>query len=79
MRSIPIRDSSLAEFQAGHEDGWHTALYIYGLRNCTIRNDGNEEMRVPIGRREAYLDLAPGEVATIRTVDNAWPEPLPGM
>jgi hypothetical protein len=56
-------------FRLGHGDGWHAALYIYGLRDCTIRNDSKEVMNLPIGRREAYIDLEPGEQVEIRTVD----------
>ena len=72
MVVIPIKDRFLEDFKAGHEDGWHAALYLYGLRDCTIRNNSQQDMRVPIGRREAYLDLAPGEEATIRTVEPDW-------
>ena len=58
----------IINFHRGLNDGWRSALSVYGLRDCTIRNDGSTDMRVPIGRDEAFLDLAPGEEATIRTV-----------
>ena len=38
------------------------------LQDCTIRNDGDTDTRYPIGDREAYLVLAPGQEASIRTV-----------
>lgn len=59
---------NIINFQKGHEDGWHAALYIYWLRDCTITNDSQEVQRFPIGRRDAYIDLDPGEKAVIRTV-----------
>lgn len=59
---------NIIDFQRGHEDGWSTALSIYGLRDCTIRNDSSDEQRFPVGRREAYIDLKPGEQAVLRTI-----------
>ena len=38
------------------------------LQDCTIRNDGDTDARYPIGDREAYLILAPGQEATIRSI-----------
>lgn len=64
-RSIPIEDN----LQRSYEAGWHAALYISGLRDCTIRNDSESVMRFPIGRHECYLELGPGEQATLRTVE----------
>jgi hypothetical protein len=57
--------------------GWEEALTLYGLgafegAACTVRNDGRCSMRVPLGRREAVLDLEPGESATIRHVEDRW-------
>ena len=72
MADVPIKDQRLEDYQSGHENGWHAALYIYGLRDCTIRNNSQQDMRIPIGARECYLDLAPGEEATIRTVEPDW-------
>ena len=74
MMKLVSETVPLDDFQAGHENGWHAALFIYGLRDCTIRNDSDQVMQIPVGRREAYLDLAPGEQATIRTVEPLeWP------
>ena len=55
--------------QQAQEAGWHAALYIYGLRDCTIRNESDMVMRFPVGRHEAYIDLDPGEQITLRTVE----------
>lgn len=80
----PEDEAYIKGFDFGQREGWRAALGIYGLRNCTIRNDGDIVMRVPIGSYEGYLDLDPGEQATIRTVEavpdwmmeprHGWPE-----
>lgn len=58
--------------QVSQDAGWNAALYVYGLRDCTIRNNGIELQSFPIGRREAYLELSSGEEATISTVEPEW-------
>lgn len=63
---IPIETDNL---QQAHEAGWHAALYIYGLRDCTIKNESDMVMRFPVGRHKAYIELEPGEQATFRTVE----------
>ena len=55
--------------------GWSDALFVFGLRDCTVTNDGPDVMRLPIGRREAYIDLAPGETVSIRAVRPHEPDP----
>jgi hypothetical protein len=60
---------AIIDFQSGVGDGWASALRVYGLRDCTIRNDGVNEQRFPVGRHEAYIDLDPGEEATLKTVE----------
>jgi hypothetical protein len=70
--SAEIEDATLAALEQGMRTGWENAHLILGARNCTIRNDGTEDMRIPIGQREAVLDLAPGEQATVRTVEPEW-------
>lgn len=52
----------------GETYGWDAFHFIHGLRNCTVRNEGPEVMSLPVGRREAYIDLAPGETVTLRAV-----------
>jgi hypothetical protein len=59
----------LSDYIAGKEDGWRAATTIYGLRDCTIRNDGDRVMTFPVGSRECYIDLEPGEQAEIRTIE----------
>ena len=66
VKVIPIIDDGL---QGAHEAGWHAALYIYGLRDCTIRNDSDSVMHYPLGKHECYIELDPGEQATIKTVE----------
>lgn len=70
-------DEAMRVWDSGQQAGWHAALYIYGLRDCTIKNNGDQVQRFPIGRREAYIDLDPGEEAMIRTVEptgwETWP------
>lgn len=67
-------DEAMRMWDCGQREGWHAALSIYGLRDCTIRNNGTEAQRFPIGKRECYIDLDPGEEATLRTIDPAWLE-----
>lgn len=68
LRVIPIQTEA-DNLQQAHEAGWHAALYIYGLRDCTITNNSDTVMRFPVGKHEAYIELAPGERATFRTVE----------
>lgn len=56
-------------FNEGHESGWNAALLLYGLRDCTIRNNGEEIMRVPLKGQLCYIELDPGQEASLRTVE----------
>ncbi len=55
--------------------GWHDALFVFGLRDCSVTNEGTDILRIPVGRREAYIDLAPGETVSIRAIVAAEPAP----
>ena len=55
-------------YESGKADGWTSFHQLNGLHDCTIKNTGTSELRIPVGRREAYVDLAPGEEVTLRTV-----------
>ncbi len=52
-----------------HFAAWNAALAAHGLRNCTIRNDGDVVMTLPVGSNECLIELAPGEQMTLRTVE----------
>jgi hypothetical protein len=61
-------DKIFEAFSEGLDTGWESALSMYGLRDCTIRNSGTEIIRVPIGRLEAYIELDLGEEVSLKTV-----------
>ena len=66
----PEDDEFLMDWCAkSRDEGWRAAKTILGLTDCTVRNDGPEFREFVIGRDEAYLELAPGEEASIRTME----------
>jgi hypothetical protein len=61
-------DDMQEAFNDGHEHGWMTALGLYGLHDCTVRNNGEELIRVPLKDHVCYIELDPGEEVSLRTV-----------
>jgi hypothetical protein len=55
-------------FNDGHEHGWEAALSLYGLHDCTVRNSGDQLIRVPLRDQVCYIELDPGEEISLRTV-----------
>jgi hypothetical protein len=55
-------------FSEGHETGFCAAILLYGLHDCTVRNNGEEIMRLPLKDHSCYVELDPGEEAALRTV-----------
>jgi hypothetical protein len=69
MDELKVNDISIEAFHDGHENGWHAALFLYGLRDCTVRNNSDEIMRVPLKGQVCYIELDPGQEASLRTIE----------
>jgi hypothetical protein len=63
-----MADPLVDAYLDGHGEGWDEAMSTYGLHDCTVRNNGDHLIRVPLKDCVCYIELSPGEEVSLRTV-----------